>query len=647
MSEQNPILDALQVSVIVNRRDQTGQVAWTEWRNAVVVTGGTSAQAGNLPILGSDGKLDPSIVPGGTASTVSINGTTVSDPNFNNTTPAAPGGFTNVLWQSDGSGNVSAYYATSGVVVTFGQIEAGDNTNAAMTVSGTAVLEYSGSGVVNANEIGGIGVAVNTPDHVGQILISQPGNTTAAWADPLVQGLYPAGSSIASPPVFATPTTIQPVLVGGQGTSPSGRDGLLHALPLTQTGQALFVTQEPQFNSVSGGIDPYQRDRVSTPITLFEESYEFFPVGPVTTPPIPTQFTFLTAGSGAFNRPSGFAQIQGTVSTDAGARAVWQTKTYFISQLGKGFGIFTTGNLGVNIANVITRIGAYDDDRGGFFEQNGQLGVLRVIFRANGSDANAAPQSAWNIDKLDGTGSSGITLNMANGQAFTIDVGAGRVRFGFIINGITYFCHSISAANNLVAVAHAQSVVPVRFEIFNTAVSAGGSISQSNVAVISDGGFEDDPSAFGFSINTGTTLASITTPVPILSIRPALLLNGFSNRSFITLRDFGVFSLGQVIQYQLVWNGVLSGASFASVDPVSGVEYDVSATAITGGRVVDSGFIAAFSKDVAFSADKFPFRLPFTLDITGTVQDVYTLVASGVNGSSAMVGGSFKWQEAH
>lgn len=41
--------------------------------------------------------------------TVKVNGAVVTSPNFNDTTPAAPGGGTNVLWQKDGSGNISAY----------------------------------------------------------------------------------------------------------------------------------------------------------------------------------------------------------------------------------------------------------------------------------------------------------------------------------------------------------------------------------------------------------------------------------------------------------------------------------------------------------------------------------------------------------
>jgi hypothetical protein len=106
--------------------------------------------------------------------------------------------------------------------VPFSDITTGDNTGALMRVAGVSTLTYYETGVVNANEIGGIGVAENVPDHAGQLLISQPGNATAAWADPQVQGLYAAGDDIDDPPDYTPPTTIQPVLIGAED-----EDGLL------------------------------------------------------------------------------------------------------------------------------------------------------------------------------------------------------------------------------------------------------------------------------------------------------------------------------------------------------------------------------------------------------------------------------------
>ena len=95
---------------------------------------------------------------------------------------------------------------TSTLAANFGLLTTGDNTKAIMTVDTGASLSYVGSGVVNANKVGGIAVNGNTPTHTGQLLISQPGNATAVWADPLVQGLNSPGTS---------GTSLNPVVVGG------------------------------------------------------------------------------------------------------------------------------------------------------------------------------------------------------------------------------------------------------------------------------------------------------------------------------------------------------------------------------------------------------------------------------------------------
>jgi len=49
------------------------------------------------------------------------------------------------------------------------------------------------AGIVGASELmtptDPVVVSGNAPTHAGMLLISQPGNKTAVWADPLVQGL--------------------------------------------------------------------------------------------------------------------------------------------------------------------------------------------------------------------------------------------------------------------------------------------------------------------------------------------------------------------------------------------------------------------------------------------------------------------------
>ena len=86
------------------------------------------------------------------------------------------------------------------------------------------------------------------------------------------------------------------------------------------------------------------------------------------------------------------------------------------------------------------------------------------------------PQSAWNLDKMDGTGASGVKLNWTMTQHLVIEyqwLGVGTIRFGFETgaNGIVW-CHEMVSVNSI---AHAWSrtgTLPVRAEIFNTNATA-------------------------------------------------------------------------------------------------------------------------------------------------------------------------------
>jgi hypothetical protein len=237
-------------SVIVNRKDRRNQRFWTEWRMQGVNTGGTPAQGGSFVITGPGGTIDPSLLPN---SEIFVNGTAVpingiNSPNFNNTTPAAPVGYTNVLWAFDANGNISAAYATSGMAVPFSIITSGTNTIASMVVGSGASLTVAcpSTGVIEATELATstctpVVTNLSAPTHAGQILISQPGNTTAVWADPQVQGLYAAGSTICPAPAYTPPTCIQPVLIGG-ATQSNTMENIL----VTDSGELVTLAQDQE-----------------------------------------------------------------------------------------------------------------------------------------------------------------------------------------------------------------------------------------------------------------------------------------------------------------------------------------------------------------------------------------------------------------
>jgi hypothetical protein len=81
------------------------------------------------------------------------------------------------------------------------------------------------------------------------------------------------------------------------------------------------------------------------------------------------------------------------------------------------------------------------------------------------------PQTAWNIDKFDGTGPSGYKLDMGRMQMVYIDYtwyGAGTIRFGMrTVNGKIVYCHRISGNNVNNAAYQRSGNLPARYEVSN------------------------------------------------------------------------------------------------------------------------------------------------------------------------------------
>ena len=192
--------------------------------------------------------------------------------------------------------------------------------------------------------------------------------------------------------------------------------------------------------------------------------------------------------------------------------------------------------------------------------------------------------------------------------------------------------------------------LPARCEIFNTGVAPGATtMKQICISVVSEGG-QEKPILLNFGASNGITGIAVTARRPILSIRPKLLFAGQTNRARIFLSDLVMLTQGsggshppvyQPVLYELVYNGVLTGAAFASVDANSCVEKDVAATAIAGGTIYKTGYIAS---DQITPIDPV-CRYPFTLNLAGNLQDTITLVTTSLVATAPAVTGSFTWEE--
>ncbi len=168
--------------------------------------------------------IDAAISGGG--SSVKVNSVSILNPNFNNTTPAAPGGNSNVTWQVDVSGNVSAYVSTSGTG-TVTSFSAGNLsplfTTSVATSTTTPALSFALSNAAGGTVLGNNGTSAGAPAYTIAPVLGIPGTSTGtiALASSTASGKY----TLTAPANAATPTLTLPttsnVLAGqfaGDGT---------------------------------------------------------------------------------------------------------------------------------------------------------------------------------------------------------------------------------------------------------------------------------------------------------------------------------------------------------------------------------------------------------------------------------------------
>ena len=391
-------------------------------------------------------------------------------------------------------------------------------------------------------------------------------------------------------------------------------------------------------------IDAFGRLRVSNPTDRFNSQFEYNAL------PLLWE-TVLVAGGTATHLPNESA-VRLRVTTVSGDKVTRQSRRYIRYQPGKSQFIVMTGVLGAAKANVSRRLGYFDDENGFYFDQSDtDIGVVHREFTSGAVVNHRFEQSAWNLDKLDGTGPSGVTLDFTMSQIFVIDLewlGVGRIRYGFNIAGVIIYCHEVLHANDLTTPHTTTANLPLRYEITNTGTAASNSdLLQICQTVISEGGFSDESGLIG-SASNGITAISVTTRRPILSIRPKATFNSITNRGEVIPLGVSVFTGAQNVFWELVYDGALTGASYASTNANSIVERDIAATAISGGIVIASGFVAAGGAGGKGGGEKanITSKLVLGSNIAGDTFVPLSLVVTAFT-STATVHGELSWKELY
>lgn len=216
-----------------------------------------------------------------------------------------------------------------------------------------------------------------------------------------------------------------------------------------------------------------------------------------------------------------------SVTSGAAGKRVRQSKRRLNYQSGKEQAIKMTTVFGDGKTNIIKRVGYFDDNNGMFLRQNGA--EVAFVIRKGGVDYPYL-QSAWNKDKLDGFGASGLTLNLSFRQIVVFNflwLGVDGVSFGFKIGENIIIAHEevfTNVAGSIGGYVYMNtSNLPLRYEIENVGgVTGTGSELELGVIcqeVVSNGGSFDIGDMH--SVDRGTTVLSLSDAqlYPLIAIR--------------------------------------------------------------------------------------------------------------------------------
>lgn len=380
--------------------------------------------------------------------------------------------------------------------------------------------------------------------------------------------------------------------------------------------------------------DSFGRIKVAPPHLLFDASFQYSLQEKV--------FIQSEVNGATITHDSNRASARLDCSSTVGSRSRIRTRNYFPYSPA-----FTNTMIGSfcfhgSEANVIKRLGLYDDLNGYFLQVTGSGFELGIRSSISGSTIeNVVEQSSWNYDVFDGSGDketnpSGILLDTTKQQIVFLEfqwLGTGRVKFAFVINGVTYTAHEFYHANNLSSLYSQTATLPIQAEIIGNGVASFMEFTCCSLA--SNGANAQHGHLFSASNYTSPKpMPSVGTKYPVISIRKK---TGYSDVP-VQVLDMNAFSTSNDdFLVQVIHKGTLTGAAWTSITS-SLCEQDTSATAIVGGDIIAQFYM----KGNLQASDKLEYISKFwdlTLgdDFSGN-SEIMTLAAIPLTNNASMYG---------
>lgn len=402
--------------------------------------------------------------------------------------------------------------------------------------------------------------------------------------------------------------------------------------------------QPLETQSAGTSADAFGRQRIAQPLTLFDSSHRYQDNGLWTT-------ATGVSSTATFDANQGLVTLN--IPTTSGAYVKRETKQVFSYQPGKSLLIMSTFVMEPAKTNLRQRVGYFNNDNGLYFQINGTTNSFVERSSVTGSVVETVVnQIDWNVDKLDGNGPSGITLDLTKAQILWMDIewlGLGTVRVGFIIDGKFIQCHAFNHANTITSTYITTASLPLRYEIENLGTTTSSStLKQVCSTVISEGGYElrGKQNAVGTPISTPYDLTATGVKYPVASIR----LKASPNRLDAIVIPTATSILGVGNNATFAWTlqqgATTSGGTWTSAGADSAIEYNLSGVSSSGGSPLAKGYISSTTQSsVSLNILKealFNFQLRRD-GFTGTPEEFSLLVETKTAGDDVYA--ALDWEE--
>jgi hypothetical protein len=295
-----------------------------------------------------------------------------------------------------------------------------------------------------------------------------------------------------------------------------------------------------------------------------------------------------------------------------------ESKNVFNYQPGKSLLTMSTFVMNSAKSGLVQRVGYFGTENGYFIQLGSNTSPTSLysnvyfVERSNSLGTvteTLIDQPNWNGDRLDGTGPSGKTLDITKSHIFFSDIewlGVGSVRVGVVIDGIFINCHTFNHANILNYAYITTACLPLRYEIFNRAATSGTSnLVQICSTVLSEGGYEPKEQLYVQSNVTATAMTATIRPLCSIRLAPGRL----DCIAVIKQVAMAVGTNNDTARWSLVMNGTLTGSNWRAHADSTNVQIDDSATGISGGRVLESGFAQSGGGSTIISSTFFEAQL--------------------------------------